>query len=276
MTPSNRRIWVPLTDIPDHVQKAFVTAEDKRFYQHKGVDERGLIRAFITNLAQPGRPQGGSTITQQVAKNLLVGDDVTYERKIREMIVASRLERLLGKPRDPRTLSQLDLSRPRLVGHRDGGAQLFRQTGQGTVAGRRRAARRPYQGPQLLQSRAPRGPRPGTARLCARPHAGRRRHQRRPGEICARKAAAPRRLRAPAPRYRLLLSRSDRARGEIAGRHRFARRRFLRRPFHHSIRTAEGCRNGAAGRPGALRAQHRPHAVRRARGQSRRGHRAPR
>ena len=75
-----------------HVQKAFVAAEDKRFYQHKGVDERGLIRAFITNIARPGRPQGGSTITQQVAKNLLVGDDVTYERKMREMIVASRLE----------------------------------------------------------------------------------------------------------------------------------------------------------------------------------------
>ena len=80
------------------MQKAFVTAEDKRFYQHKGVDERGLIRAFITNLAQPGRPQGGSTITQQVAKNLLVGDDVTYERKMREIMVASRLERLLSKP----------------------------------------------------------------------------------------------------------------------------------------------------------------------------------
>ena len=92
-----RRIWVPLTDIPEHVQKAFVAAEDKRFYQHKGVDERGIIRAFITNMATPGRPQGGSTITQQVAKNLLVGDDVTYERKMREMVVASRLERMLSK-----------------------------------------------------------------------------------------------------------------------------------------------------------------------------------
>ena len=81
---NQRRVWVPLADIPEHVQKAFIAAEDKRFYQHKGIDERGLIRAFIGNLAQPGRPQGGSTITQQVVKNLLVGDDVTYERKIRE------------------------------------------------------------------------------------------------------------------------------------------------------------------------------------------------
>ena len=95
--PDHRHLWVSLRNIPDQVQKAFVTAEDKRFYQHKGIDERGIIRAFITNLAEPGRPQGGSTITQQVAKNLVVGDDVTYERKMREMIVASRLESLLSK-----------------------------------------------------------------------------------------------------------------------------------------------------------------------------------
>jgi membrane carboxypeptidase/penicillin-binding protein len=74
-----------------------VAAEDKRFFQHHGIDERGLIRAFVGNLAQPRRPQGGSTITQQVAKNLLVGDDVTYERKIREVLVAARIERSLSK-----------------------------------------------------------------------------------------------------------------------------------------------------------------------------------
>ena len=85
------------SEIPEYVQQAFIAAEDKRFYQHKGIDERGLIRAFITNIAEPGRPQGGSTITQQVAKNLLVGDDVSYERKIREMIVASRLDQALSK-----------------------------------------------------------------------------------------------------------------------------------------------------------------------------------
>src|SRR5579863_4451984 len=95
--PSNRRVWVSLADIPENVQKAFVAAEDRRFFQHHGVDERGIIRAFIGNLGGPGRPQGGSTITQQVVKNLLVGDDVTYERKIREMIVASRVENTLSK-----------------------------------------------------------------------------------------------------------------------------------------------------------------------------------
>ena len=95
--PGNRRIWIPLSDIPDFVQKAFIAAEDQRFYQHHGIDEHGIIRAFIGNLANPGRPEGGSTITQQVVKNLLVGDDVTYQRKIREMIVASRLENTLSK-----------------------------------------------------------------------------------------------------------------------------------------------------------------------------------
>ena len=96
--PDQRRIWVPLSAIPLHVQRAFIAAEDKRFFQHRGIDERALIRAFIGNLAQSGRPQGGSTITQQVVKNLLVGEDVTYERKMREMILASRVERTLTKP----------------------------------------------------------------------------------------------------------------------------------------------------------------------------------
>jgi penicillin-binding protein 1A len=95
--PGNRRVWISLADIPEMVQRAFVAAEDRRFYAHHGVDERGIIRAFIGDLADPRRPQGGSTITQQVVKNLLVGDDVTYERKIREMIVASRLENTLTK-----------------------------------------------------------------------------------------------------------------------------------------------------------------------------------
>src|SRR6516165_1215963 len=94
---NQRRVWVVLADIPEHVQQAFIAAEDKRFYEHHGIDERGLIRAFISNLAQSSRPQGGSTITQQVVKNLLVGDDLTYERKIREMVVASRVEHTLSK-----------------------------------------------------------------------------------------------------------------------------------------------------------------------------------
>ena len=94
---NQRRVWMVLSDIPEHVRNAFVAAEDKRFYEHHGIDERGIIRAFISNLAHSGRPAGGSTITQQVVKNLLVGEELTYERKIREMVVASRVEHALSK-----------------------------------------------------------------------------------------------------------------------------------------------------------------------------------
>jgi penicillin-binding protein 1A len=92
-----RRKWVPLADIPKHVQSAFIAAEDRNFYEHKGIDERGLIRAFVSNLAGNGRLQGGSTITQQVVKNLLVGSDRTYKRKIREIILTARVEQTLSK-----------------------------------------------------------------------------------------------------------------------------------------------------------------------------------
>ena len=79
------------------MQQAFIAAEDKRFFKHTGIDERSVIRAFIGNVADPKSRQGGSTITQQVAKNLLVGNEVSYERKIREMIVAARVEKALSK-----------------------------------------------------------------------------------------------------------------------------------------------------------------------------------
>ena len=94
--PDSRRHWVPLTEIPEFVQKAFVAAEDKQFFQHKGVDIRSVTRAFMNSIGGEKR-QGGSTITQQVAKNLLVGDSLTFERKIREVIVASRIEKTLTK-----------------------------------------------------------------------------------------------------------------------------------------------------------------------------------
>ncbi len=92
-----RRISVPLGEIPVYVQKAFVAAEDKRFYEHAGIDERGLIRAAVSDMGKSGHPQGASTITQQVVKNLLVGDDVSYERKMREIVLTARVERALSK-----------------------------------------------------------------------------------------------------------------------------------------------------------------------------------
>ncbi len=93
----NRRTHIPLSEIPEHVRKAFIAAEDKSFYQHSGLDIHGVIRAFASALTSAGRPQGGSTITQQVVKNLLLNDDLTFERKMREMVLAARLEKVLSK-----------------------------------------------------------------------------------------------------------------------------------------------------------------------------------
>src|SRR5712671_4879393 len=164
--PDQRRVWVDLADIPVHVRKAFVAAEDKRFYQHKGIDERALIRAFIGNLAQSGRPQGGSTITQQTVKHILVGEDVTLERKLLEMILASRGRKQPLKRGDPGTLSQFHFSRPWILGHRDGGAQLFRQIGFSAGIERSCAACRDHQRAKQFQSRSQSGPCQATVRLC--------------------------------------------------------------------------------------------------------------
>ena len=98
--PANRRLPVRLTAIAPVLPEAFIASEDKRFREHKGVDERGIIRAFIANMAAgegQGGMQGGSTITQQVAKNLLVGRENSFVRKMREMVVASRMEAVLSK-----------------------------------------------------------------------------------------------------------------------------------------------------------------------------------
>jgi penicillin-binding protein 1A len=97
-----RRLYLPIQAVPDRVKAAFLSAEDKNFYHHLGVDISGLARAVVTNLQNFGsgrRPVGASTITQQVAKNFLLTSDQTYERKIREMILAFRIEQAYSKDR---------------------------------------------------------------------------------------------------------------------------------------------------------------------------------
>jgi penicillin-binding protein 1A len=93
--PANRRVPVPLAAISPLLQEAFIATEDKRFREHKGIDERAIIRAFVSSIA--GDMQGGSTITQQLAKNVLVGSENSYVRKMREMVLASRIESILSK-----------------------------------------------------------------------------------------------------------------------------------------------------------------------------------
>jgi penicillin-binding protein 1A len=95
-----RRIYVPITAIPECIIKSFISAEDKNFYQHGGLDVQGIIRAVVTNMSnlQSGRRAvGASTITQQVAKNFLLSSDQTVERKLKEAILAIRIERAFTK-----------------------------------------------------------------------------------------------------------------------------------------------------------------------------------
>ena len=93
-----RRLYLPIQAVPDRVKAAFLSAEDKNFYHHPGVDVMGLFRAAVNNL-QTGSRQGASTITQQVAKNFLLTKDQTYERKIKEAILSFRIEQAYSKDR---------------------------------------------------------------------------------------------------------------------------------------------------------------------------------
>ncbi len=91
------RFVVPISRMPEQLPKAFVAAEDARFYQHKGVDAWSILRAFVNNLRSGARGQGGSTITQQVARSLLLSREKTYTRKIKEAVLAYRIDNTLSK-----------------------------------------------------------------------------------------------------------------------------------------------------------------------------------
>ncbi len=94
-----RRIYVPINTVPDLVIKAFLSAEDKNFFQHNGIDMGGVLRAVIINVKNYGkrRPVGASTITQQVAKNFLLTSERSLDRKLKEAILAIRIERAFTK-----------------------------------------------------------------------------------------------------------------------------------------------------------------------------------
>ncbi|CAM3205757.1 penicillin-binding protein 1A [Paracoccus nototheniae] len=93
-----RRIFVPIDEVPDLIKQAFVSAEDKNFYNHPGYDLRGILSAGYEALASGGTSvRGASTITQQVMKNFLLSSDRSVERKVKELILAARLERTLTK-----------------------------------------------------------------------------------------------------------------------------------------------------------------------------------
>ncbi len=97
---SEKRIFVPVTDIPPMVRHAFLSAEDKNFYRHGGIDLTGIARAVLVNVKNFGkgrRPVGASTITQQVAKNFLLSSERSLSRKIKEALLAHRMEKAFTK-----------------------------------------------------------------------------------------------------------------------------------------------------------------------------------
>ncbi|MDA9957266.1 PBP1A family penicillin-binding protein [Candidatus Pelagibacter sp.] len=97
-----KRMFVPFNSIPKNVINSFLSAEDKNFFSHPGVDAKGVLRAIInniSNLISSKRLEGASTITQQVAKNFLLTNEVSLNRKIKEAILAFRIERALTKER---------------------------------------------------------------------------------------------------------------------------------------------------------------------------------
>jgi penicillin-binding protein 1A len=92
-----KRYLVPLDRIPPVVRQAFIAAEDSNFYSHHGIDFTGILRAFVSNLIAGEVVQGGSTITQQVVKSLLLSPEKSYERKLKEVLLSLRLERHFSK-----------------------------------------------------------------------------------------------------------------------------------------------------------------------------------
>ena len=92
-----RRVQLEYAEYPQLLVRAYLAAEDRTFFEHGGIDYPGIATAIITNMTSSGRPVGASTITQQVAKNLLLTNEVSYTRKIRELILAKRIEGALTK-----------------------------------------------------------------------------------------------------------------------------------------------------------------------------------
>ena len=133
---------VPLSQIPDDLQHAFVAVEDHRFFRHPGVDPIALGRAVVRNVSEAGTVEGGSTLTQQLARTLFLSNTKSYGRKIREAGLALMIDAQLTKEQ----VLELYLNRIYLSARRvrrgDHVAPLVRQAGASVVASRERSHRR--------------------------------------------------------------------------------------------------------------------------------------
>lgn len=95
--PDGKKTIIPYNKIPRRVLNAFIAVEDKSFFEHSGIDYVGILRAVVVDIMTMSKKQGASTITQQVAKNLLLSNEKSFVRKIKEMILAKRIEKLFNK-----------------------------------------------------------------------------------------------------------------------------------------------------------------------------------
>ena len=230
-----RRLYIPIQAVPKLVTSAFIAAEDKNYYEHGGIDFSGIARAAVLFVQQYGsgrRPQGASTITQQVAKNFLLTNEVSFSRKIKEALLAMKIERTFSKETNPRALSQRDLSRHGRLRRRRRVAALFRQVGARTVPGGSGLSRGAAQGAEQLSSLPPARARGRAAQLRSRSHGrGPLHHRAGGGEVEERAAqghaAADRRphlrrrifRRGSAPLRQRELHREEALRGRPLGAH---------------------------------------------------------
>ncbi|MGH7219306.1 MAG: transglycosylase domain-containing protein, partial [Nitrospiraceae bacterium] len=92
-----RRILTPVAEIPERMRRAVIAVEDVRFFEHPGLDYIGMFRAAWTNVRRGGKVEGASTITQQLARSLFLSSERTFDRKVRELILAYKMELVLTK-----------------------------------------------------------------------------------------------------------------------------------------------------------------------------------
>ena len=172
-----RRLYLPIQAVPKSVINAFLAAEDKSFYEHGGLDFYGMARAgvaYAQNYGSNRRPQGASTITQQVAKNFLLTNEVSFTRKIKEALLAMRIERTYSKDKILELyLNEIFLGLGRLR-HRRRLARLLRQVGERADDRRSRLSRGAAEGAVVAASGAQPRPRDRAPQLRHRSSAGER------------------------------------------------------------------------------------------------------
>ncbi len=193
-----RRVELSYDEFPQPLIDAFTSAEDKTFFTHGGIDYPGLVGAvgdYISKVGSGARARGGSTITQQVAKNLLLGDEYSVTRKIKEAFLARRIESVLTKQQILGFVSQPDLPRAERLWRAGGGPGLFRQGCRTAPASRSGLSRHPPQGAEQLRPAAAHPARARPAQLGARRDGAQRQDQR------LGSAPRPRPSRSAPPRF---------------------------------------------------------------------------